>query len=69
MFNICSYMSDVIYVQFFKANELIPLIVDDMHKSTINYTRINTPTSTEKAFTLLNNVKSVDEDDVDEVLM
>ena len=51
------------------ANELIPLIVDDMHKSTINYTRINTPTSTEKAFTRLNNVKSDDEDDIDEVLM
>ena len=51
------------------ANELVPLIVDDMHKSTINYTRINTPTSTEKAFTRLNNVKSDDEDDIDEVLM
>ena len=46
MFNICSYMFDVIYVQFLTANELIPFIVDDMHKSTINYTRINTPTST-----------------------
>ena len=69
MFNICSYMFDVIYVQFFKANELIPLIVDDMHKSKINQTRINTPTSAEKAFNLLNNVKSDDEDDIDEVLM
>ena len=69
MFNICSYMFDVIYVQFFKANELIPLIVDDMHKSTIRYTRINKPTSTEKAFTVLNNVKTDDEDDIDEVLM
>ena len=69
MFSICSYMFDVRYVQFFKANKLIPLIVDDMHKSTINYTRINTQTSTEKAFNLLNNVKSADEDDIDEVLM
>ena len=41
MFNICSYMFNIIYVQFFKANELITLIVDDMHKSTINYTRLN----------------------------
>ena len=40
-----------------------------MHESTRNYINVNTPTSTEKNFTLLNNVKSDDEDDIHKVLI